>query len=129
MKQHTVRLKLKSCDGETLAELLVSVLVIVLALTMFASALMASRKMLASGDVILDTYYQERNELELEANEINGTLHFQVKQGTNYKNTGFTATTGGELGTYSIHLYSEKESSTGNGTGTGTSAQFWRYSR
>ncbi len=127
MKQHTVRFKLKSCDGETLAELLVSVLVIVLALTMFATALMASRKMLANGDEILDTYYHERNELELEANETNGTLHFQVKQGTNYKNTGFTAKEVGKLGTYSVHLYSDKENN--SGTGTGTSARIWRYSR
>ena len=127
MKQHTVRLKLKSRRGETLAELLVSVLVMVLALTMFASALMASRKMLAGGDVILDTYYHEHNELEREANETDGTLHFRVKQGTNYKNTGFTAKAVGEPGRYSIHLYSEKENS--SGTGTGTSAQFWRYSR
>ena len=121
MKQHRVRVKLKSCGGETLAELLVSVLVIVLALTMFASALMAARKMLANGDAILDTYYSERNVLEKEADGTDGTLHFQVKQGTNYKNIGFTAKTGGEMGAYSIHLYSEKENA--------ASSRYYRYSR
>ena len=51
MRQHLFRIyreKLQSRRAETLAELLVSVLVIVLALTMFASALMAARRMLAN---------------------------------------------------------------------------------
>lgn len=48
MKEHVDRLfgKLRSSKGETLAELLVSVLVIVLGLTMFATAMMSSKKML-----------------------------------------------------------------------------------
>ena len=57
MRQHLFRIyreKLQSCRAETLAELLVSVLVIVLALTMFASALMAARRMLANGDQIIN---------------------------------------------------------------------------
>ena len=47
MKEHVDRLfgKLRSSKGETLAELLVSVLVIVLGLTMFATAMMSSKKM------------------------------------------------------------------------------------
>lgn len=51
MKEHVDRLfgKLRSSKGETLAELLVSVLVIVLGLTMFATAMMSSKKMLVSG--------------------------------------------------------------------------------
>ena len=52
MKEHVDRLfgKLRSSKGETLAELLVSVLVIVLGLTMFATAMMSSKKMLVKGD-------------------------------------------------------------------------------
>ena len=48
MKEHVDRLfgKLRSSKGESLAELLVSVLVIVLGLTMFATAMMSSKKML-----------------------------------------------------------------------------------
>ena len=51
MKEHVDRLfgKLRSSKGETLAELLVSVLVIVLGLTMFATAMMSSKKMLVKG--------------------------------------------------------------------------------
>ena len=69
MRQHLFRIyreKLQSRRAETLAELLVSVLVIVLALTMFASALMAARRMLANGDQIINRYYAGRNRLELE---------------------------------------------------------------
>ena len=57
MRQHLFRIyraKLQSRRAETLMELLVSVLVIVLALTMFASALMAARRMLADGDQIIN---------------------------------------------------------------------------
>lgn len=54
MRQHLFRIyreKLQSRRAETLAELLVSVLVIVLgSLAMFASALMAAMRMLANGD-------------------------------------------------------------------------------
>ena len=46
MKEHVDRLfgKLRSSKGETLAELLVSVLVIVLGLTMFATAMMSCKR-------------------------------------------------------------------------------------
>ena len=55
MKEHVDRLfgKLRSSKGETLAELLVSVLVIVLGLTMFATAMMSSKKMLVKGDAVI----------------------------------------------------------------------------
>ena len=58
MKEHVDRLfgKLRSSKGETLAELLVSVLVIVLGLTMFATAMMSSKKMLVKGDAVIVSY-------------------------------------------------------------------------
>ena len=66
MKEHVDRLfgKLRSSKGETLAELLVSVLVIVLGLTMFATAMMSSKKMLVKGDAVMQAYYTQRNILE-----------------------------------------------------------------
>ena len=69
MKEHVDRLfgKLRSSKGETLAELLVSVLVIVLGLTMFATAMMSSKKMLVKGDAVMQAYYTQRNILEGEA--------------------------------------------------------------
>ena len=56
--------KLTSENGETLTELLISVLVIALGLSMFAAALTASRKMLILGTETIETYYSERNGLE-----------------------------------------------------------------
>ena len=100
MRQHLFRIyreKLQSRRAETLAELLVSVLVIVLALTMFASALMAARRMLANGDQIINRYYAGRNRLELEesadtdpgAYKTKADLIFRLEEGANNKVTGF----------------------------------------
>ena len=61
--------KLTSENGETLTELLISVLVIALGLSMFAAALTASRKMLILGTEQIETYYSERNDLEEEKSE------------------------------------------------------------
>lgn len=132
MKESLVRTKLRSSQGETLAELLVSVLVVVLALTMFASALMASRKLLAQGDTILKTYYSGRNHLEAEEDKTEGTLIFEEERGTNTVGIGFSrklnAATAG--GTYQVSLYSEQEQSQSSGTQTETAkARYYRYSR
>ena len=109
MKEHVDRLfgKLRSSKGETLAELLVSVLVIVLGLTMFATAMMSSKKMLVKGDAVMQAYYTQRNILEGEEtkDERNGRLILE-QNGT---------------GKYRIDLYSDQE-----GTKTG---QYFRYSR
>ena len=83
MKEHVDRLfgKLRSSKGETLAELLVSVLVIVLGLTMFATAMMSSKKMLVKGDAVMQAYYTQRNILEGEEtkNERNGRLILETR--------------------------------------------------
>ena len=83
MKEHVDRLfgKLRSSKGETLAELLVSVLVIVLGLTMFATAMMSSKKMLVKGDAVMQAYYTQRNILEGE----------ETKDGTKWYRNGFGA--------------------------------------
>ena len=109
MKEHVDRLfgKLRSSKGETLAELLVSVLVIVLGLTMFATAMMSSKKMLVKGDAVMQAYYTQRNILEGEEtkNERNGRLILEQNG----------------AGKYRIDLYSDQK-----GTKTG---QYFRYSR
>ena len=71
MKQRLVQIreKLASRRAETLAELLVSVLVISLGLTMFATALMSARRMLARSNMVFQSYYTGRNLLEDEADE------------------------------------------------------------
>ena len=105
MRQHLFRIyreKLQSRRAETLAELLVSVLVIVLALTMFASALMAARRMLANGDQIINRYYAGRNRLELEesadtdpgAYKTKADLIFRLEEGANNKVTASRTGTG-----------------------------------
>ena len=114
MKEHVDRLfgKLRSSKGETLAELLVSVLVIVLGLTMFATAMMSSKMMQA--------YYTQRNILEGEEtkNERNGRLILE-QNGTG---TDLGRSAGNEgAGKYRIDLYSDQK-----GTKTG---QYFRYSR
>ena len=92
MKEHVDRLfgKLRSSKGETLAELLVSVLVIVLGLTMFATAMMSSKKMLVKGDAVMQAYYTQRNILEGEEtkDERNGRL---ADPGTKWYRNGFGA--------------------------------------
>ena len=131
----TCSAKLQSRKAETLSELLVSVLVIVLALTMFATALMAARKMLAKGDQIINEYYASRNALELEgstdagsadtaptAHKTGADLIFRVEDGTNYKMTGFAHRSGAaNVGEYPVSLYS--------GQSTDDGAQYYRYSR
>lgn len=113
MKEHVDRLfgKLRSSKGETLAELLVSVLVIVLGLTMFATAMMSSKKMLVKGDAVM----QEGEETK---DERNGRLILE-QNGTG---TDLGRSAGNEgAGKYRIDLYSDQE-----GTKTG---QYFRYSR
>ena len=122
MKEHVDRLfgKLRSSKGETLAELLVSVLVIVLGLTMFATAMMSSKKMLVKGDAVMQAYYTQRNILEGEEtkDERNGRLILE-QNGTG---TDLGRSAGNEgAGKYRIDLYSDQE-----GTKTG---QYFRYSR
>ena len=119
-----LRLKLTSSLGETLTELLISVLVIVLGLTMFASALMSARKMLARGDAVLKAYYSGRNVLEEEAGkDPDGQLI--VTDGT--EKADFALPAGGEgPGVYAIDLYSEQGE---EGTEGSLGAKYYRYSR
>ena len=122
MKEHVDRLfgKLRSSKGETLAELLVSVLVIVLGLTMFATAMMSSKKMLVKGDAVMQAYYTQRNILEGEEtkDERNGRLILEQSViGTEWGSCAANKC----AGKYRIDRYSdEKEKKTG---------QYFRYSR
>ena len=123
--------KLRSRQAETLSELLVSVLVIVMGLTMFASALMAARKMLSEGDALLHTYYAERNILEAESGTVSADLIFHVENGTNRDRVGFALkqSVTGSNGIYQIKLHSEQKQNATDGTGTSEPAKYFRYSR
>ena len=97
--------KLTSENGETLTELLISVLVIALGLSMFAVALTASRKMLILGTEKIETYYSERNDLEGEKSEkeTGGTLTVE-ETGGNRVDIGSPSGENGK-GTYPVKLY------------------------
>ena len=69
-----IRGNLQPEKAETLSELLISVLVISLGLTMFATALMSARNMLERGETKMKTYYIQRNTLDAETEESSGNL-------------------------------------------------------
>ena len=56
--------KLRANAGETLTEVLISVLVIELGMTLFLSAFLASGRMLQQGEEQMAGYYDSRNQLE-----------------------------------------------------------------
>ena len=111
--------KLFSRRAETLTELLISVLVISLGLTMFATAVMASRRMIEIGTERVDTYYDGRNELEAEK-EGNKTSATLVIEGADKSrvNIGTSAGTNA-VGTYSVRVYKAGSDS----------EPIWRYGR
>ncbi len=56
--------KIYSEDGETLTEVLVSILIISLGIILFLSVFLASGKILRQGEVQMSSYYDSRNKLE-----------------------------------------------------------------
>ena len=56
--------RLRANTGETLTEVLISVLVIALGMTMFLSAFLSSGRMLRQGEEQMASYYDSRNQLE-----------------------------------------------------------------
>lgn len=104
--------KIRSNKAETLSELLIAVLIIMLGLTMFASAMMASRKLLAEGDTILKEYYAKRNILEQENSntQINGTLIVEPVDDLSKTRINFALPQKDTsiAGKYQINLYTEQ---------------------
>ncbi len=110
--------RLSSEKGESLTELLTALLVASLGLTMFASALTASKHMMELGQKKMDAYYTGRNALEAEASDPQtATLIVQDTDGSPL-NIG-TSRAGAVPGSYSVGVYQE---SSGSST-------IWRYKR
>ena len=111
--------KLTDESGETLTELLISVLVIALGLAMFATALTASRRMMMAGTEKIEAYYSERNALEEEnsAKEVRGTLTVEEKGGDRV-DLGSPSGENGK-GRYPVKLYHADIDS----------KKIWRYGR
>lgn len=106
--------KLRANAGETLTEVLISVLVIALGMTMFLSAFLASGRMLQQGEEQMAGYYDSRNQLEnnrtakpasgyvLEL-EVSGTGGMKKSLASNAYQTG--TQTNYQTGQYPIVLY------------------------
>lgn len=106
--------KLRANAGETLTEVLISVLVIALGMTMFLSAFLASGRMLQQGEEQMAGYYDSRNQLEnnrtaeqasgyvLEL-EVSGTGGMKKSLASNAYQTGIQ--TNYRTGQYPIVLY------------------------
>ena len=100
--------KLRANAGETLTEVLISVLVIALGMTMFLSAFLASGRMLRQGEEQMASYYDNRTAkqasgryvLELEAS---GTGGMKKSLASNAYQTG--TQTNYRTGQYPIVLY------------------------
>lgn len=121
-----IRGKLRAEQAETLGELLISVLVISLGLTMFATALMAARNMLDRGEVKMKTYYAQRNTLDAETEQISGSLILKSEDGKTDLASFYAST---EQGIYPVKLYQaeeETEAGTENDSAAG-GTQIYRY--
>lgn len=72
MKKLRVRLssKLKSTAGESIAEVLIALLIAALALTMLASVISTSARIITSSKAAMNTYYEQRNELDAGTSEL-----------------------------------------------------------
>lgn len=107
-----IRQKLGNKKAETLAELLISVLVISLGLTMFATALMSARRMIQRGNIVFQDYYAGRNLLEDQAGEAeDGTAELVLEHETSSWNLAAPEGSGDaghtKKGRYQVQLYSE----------------------
>lgn len=100
-----VQKKLCSSRAETLAELLVSVLVTALGLMMFATALMTAQQMMTRGENRLQDYYAERNELDSQEYGVEAVLI--LEEAGKKKSLGFW--TEDKRGCYPIELFSDLE--------------------
>lgn len=107
---------LSSKKGESLTELLAALLVASLGLTMFASALTASKHMMELGQKKMDAYYRGRNTLEEEKNSSSQTLSITEAGNNTPLNIG-NSENGTRSGSYNVNVYQ----------GNSGSTQIWRY--
>ncbi len=110
-----IRKKMASKAGESLPEVLASVLIISLGMTMFVSAFLSSGRMLEQGDEQMQAYYTGRNEAEAEttrAGKTNATgssesfvVELQMQNGSKWNLASSSSGTGTQIGRYKIELY------------------------
>jgi hypothetical protein len=80
MKKLRVRLssKLKSTAGESIAEVLIALLIAALALTMLASVISTSARIITSSKAAMNAYYQKRNGLDAGTSTSGTPLALQI---------------------------------------------------
>ena len=80
MKKLRVRLssKLKSTAGESIAEVLIALLIAALALTMLASVISTSARIITSSKAAMNAYYQKRNGLDAGTSTSGTPLTLQI---------------------------------------------------
>ena len=77
--------KIKSRAGETIAEVLIALLISSLALVMLASMISATQSMVAKSEKKMSEYYDANDVLEnLDSDDKKGTLTVTVKDSTNF---------------------------------------------
>lgn len=101
-----IRKKLSSDRAETLAELLGAVLVIVLGVLLFSSALLAAGKMSVRSEQTVRNYYAGRNAVETGENM--ERAHLTVYENGKRRNLG-ASKAGQRSGEYFVELYSGGE--------------------
>ena len=82
----TIIRKLKSDRGDSIAEVLIAVLIVSLASLMFASVVSASQKMMSATDKYFKNYFQCRNDYESEADEAD-TAEYNIRMILTAKST------------------------------------------
>lgn len=112
--------KLQKNAGESLTEVLISVLVAALGVTLFLSAYLASGRMLKQGEVQMEDYYNSRNQLEEGKKQLSGryVLELQTDETNQTKKSlasdAYTSSGALSTGQYSIQVYVNQEASGDN---------------
>ena len=121
MKKLRVRLssKLKSTAGESIAEVLIALLIAALALTMLASVITTSARIITSSKAAMNEYYQERNGLDA-GTSASGSLTLQIiKTGDS---SGTVILKEGQSASFTVNSYSISDAVTVN---TPVVAYYW----
>lgn len=107
--------KLRANAGESLTEVLISVLVAALGVTLFLSAYLASGRMLRQGEEQMESYYDSRNQLEEGTKTLSGryVLELQTDETNQMKKSlasdAYTSNGSLSTGQYSIQVYVNRE--------------------
>ena len=121
MKKLRVRLssKLKSRAGESIAEVLIALLIAALALTMLASVITTSARIITNSKIAMNAYYQKRNGLDA-GTSASGTLTLQItKTGDS---SGAVILKEGQAANFTVISYSISDTITVN---TPVIAYYW----